>query len=81
MAVIGALQETEEKFEDEDIQSFFEFLKTLKGESEIEMITAISAEYFRKPLLVLCEKMEIEPIGNKDILGSKILNWFSVRGK
>ncbi|MBT8348263.1 MAG: hypothetical protein HKP62_02305 [Sulfurovum sp.] len=65
------------EFKDEEIQKFFNFVMTLKGKNTDEMSQAIDDEYFKKPLVALCEKLDLDDLGNKPEIISRLLDFFS----
>jgi len=69
----------EEKFEDEEIQKFFVFLKTLRGKNEREMNEAIYAKYLKDNVVDLCERLKLGSVGKKDELIQNLIDYFSLK--
>jgi hypothetical protein len=70
----------EVSFEDEKVQEFFVFLKTLRGKNEREMNEAIYGKYLKDPLVDLCERLKLDSVGKKDELITRLIDHFSMKG-
>lgn len=80
---VEKMEETDESqervlFDNQEVQDFYDFLKTLLGESVDEMAMSVKAEYFKPALVSLCGILELDKEGTEFELARRLIDWISL---